>query len=119
VGAAAVLVWGPGLAFGLLAGSHLVFNLAAVFLSDDVGAGNSGATFGLGATIAGLALVRTVLQREGPAWVLVAMALGVVLVGVVLIVLGDAHGIPMAGGVVLGALASPLARARRVVADSP
>jgi hypothetical protein len=96
--AVAVPVWGPAWAFGVFLLSHLVFNVAATFLSTDVGAGNSGATIGLSASMAGLA----VLTRREPTvfW----RAAGVLGVGVTLVGMADAHGIAVLGGLVIGAL---------------
>lgn len=94
----AVAVWGPVLAPICFLLAHLVFNTAAVFLSPDVGAGNSGATLGLGASMAALA----VLSRSETAlrW----RALGVLGVGIALAAIGDAHGIAVLGGLIIGAL---------------
>jgi hypothetical protein len=94
----AVEVWGPVLApLGFLL-AHLVFNTAAVFLSPDVGAGNSGATLGLASSLAGLA----VLTSSVPAvrW----RTVGVLGVGLGLVGIGDAHGIAVLGGLLIGGL---------------
>jgi hypothetical protein len=102
--AVAVPVWGPGWAFGNFVLAHLVFNVAATFLSADVGAGNSGATFGLSASMAGLAvlagLAGSARREPGVFW----RAAGVLAVGVGLVGIADAHGIAVLGGLVIGAL---------------
>ena len=89
-------VWGPlGLPVVFLL-AHLAFAVPAALLSSDVGAGNSGATFGLATTLVGAALARRPTRAE------TARAAGVLLAGVVLVVLLDAHGIPVLAGPVIG-----------------
>lgn len=96
----AVQVWGPLWTPVLFLLAHLLFNTLALFLSSDLGAGNSGATFGLACSIVGLGLVR---HRDRT---LLPRALGVLAIGVALLVIGDAHGIAVLGGVLIGLLAA-------------
>jgi Rhomboid family len=98
----AVQVWGPLRTATLFLLAQLLFNTLAAFLSSDLGAGNSGATFGLACSMVGLGLLRhrnrAVLPR----------ALGVLAIGVALLVMGDAHGIAVLGGVLIGLLATAI-----------
>jgi hypothetical protein len=98
VGLFAAEVWGPVLTPVAFLLAHLAFNTSVTFLSSEVGAGNSGATLGLAASMAGLAL----LTRSETAlrW----RAIGVLGVGIALVGIGDAHGIGVLGGLVIGIL---------------
>jgi hypothetical protein len=98
--AVAVQVWGPVRTPVVFLLAHLVFNTLAAFLSSDLGAGNSGATFGLACSLVGVALLR---HRE-PAALLRALA--VIGISIALLAIGDAHGIAMLGGVLIGLLAA-------------
>ncbi len=111
--AVAVEVWGPVRTPVLLVAGQLVFDVIAVFVSTDRGAGNSGATFALSASIAVLAgwTTRTAAGR-GPAVL-------VVLAGAVLLILQDAHGFAVLAGAVLGGLAVVLAPPPPVGATDP
>lgn len=92
-------LWGRGLPLVFLA-THLGFAVPAVFVSDDVGAGNSGATFGLAASMAGWALVGPHRERGD-----LARLAGILGAGVVLLALRDAHGIPVLAGPAIGSAA--------------
>ena len=97
VGVVAIRAWGSARGLIIFAVGVVGFNLATTFAWPSVGAGNSAATFTLTAAC-----------------------------GIVLLVLRDAHGCAMLGGLVIGALAgvvslpgivsAPAARARRVAA---
>jgi hypothetical protein len=97
IGTLAVYAWGPGRAAGLFLAGVLGFNLIATYAFASPGGGNSAATIFLAASMAGLAVVR---RRTGPALAAAAVAAAA---GVVLIAVNDAHGIPVLGGLVLGA----------------
>jgi membrane associated rhomboid family serine protease len=98
----AVQVWGPLRTAIVFLVAQLLFNTLAVFLSSDLGAGNSGATFGLACSMAGLGLLRRRNRAVLP------RALGVLGIGVALLVIGDAHGIAVLGGVLIGLLATAI-----------
>ncbi len=94
----AVRVWGTMRSVAILLAGQLLFGTLATFVSTDLGAGNSGATFALAASFAGLAL----LCRPEPT--LLIRSVGVILIALVSIWLGDAHGLAMLGGVGIGAV---------------
>ena len=98
VGLFAAEVWGPVLTPVVFLLAHLVFNMSVTFLSSEVGAGNSGATLGLAASMAGLALLTQ--SEMALRW----RAIGVLGVGIALVGIGDAHGIGVLGGLVIGIL---------------
>jgi hypothetical protein len=98
----AVAVWGPARAAIVFLLAHLVFNTAAVIVSPDVGAGNSGATLGLAASLAALAVLAP--PAAAARWPVTARAAGVLVAGIALILIGDAHGIAVLGGLLIGAL---------------
>jgi hypothetical protein len=98
VATVAVALWGPGRAVLLFVLGQLVFDVAATYLSVNQGAGNSGADFAVVAAMVGLGL------RYRPERAVLARAAGVVAGGVLLLVLNDAHGIPVLGGLLLGPL---------------
>ena len=75
----------------------LGFNLIATYAFAAPGGGNSAATIFLGTSMVGLAVVRL---RAVPA---LAAAVVVVAAGVALIAVNDAHGIPILGGLAIGA----------------
>jgi hypothetical protein len=91
-----VRVWGVGRAVAILVIVQLVFAIAATALVPVPGAGNSAATFGLAASIPGLAVVGS---REPP---VLARAGGAALVAIACLVIGDGHGIAMGTGFLLG-----------------
>ena len=100
----AVYAWGPVRAIGLFLVGVIGFNLTATFAFASPGGGNSAATIFLATSMVALAAVRL---RAGPA---LAAAAVVVVAGAVLLAVNDAHGIPILGGLVIGAglaLASP------------
>jgi hypothetical protein len=103
VGFVAGQLWGRALPLVLLV-THLSFAVPAVFLSDGVGAGNSGATLGLAATLAGYALASPPGGARGarPATGDIARSVGILGGGLALIGLLDAHGIPIVAGVPIG-----------------
>jgi hypothetical protein len=93
----AVYAWGAARAIGLFLVGVLGFNLIATYAFAAPGGGNSAATIFLGTSMVGLAVVR---RRTPQA---LAAAAVVVVAGAVLIAVNDAHGIPILGGLALGA----------------
>ncbi|MFC9834730.1 rhomboid family intramembrane serine protease [Rhodococcus sp. NPDC127530] len=92
----AVRVWGGVRAVLLFVASQIIFGLFTAFLFPSPGAGNSGATLALAASFAGLVMQskqRRVLAASG----------GIVLAGVLLVVVDDAHGLAVLTGALLGA----------------
>lgn len=92
-------IWG-GLRMWLVVGvAQLVFGLWTSLVFPSRGAGNSAFTLALAASLAGLALT-----MAGPRSALrLAVAGGVVVVGVALVALLDAHGVAVLAGVAVGA----------------
>lgn len=109
----AVQAWGGPRTVVIFIVAQLLFGTMATFLSSDIGAGNSGATFGLATSVAGLVLIRHRRAR------LVLSSVAVVAIGVVLLVLGDAHGIALMGGVVIGVCVALIAPPQVGVATVP
>jgi membrane associated rhomboid family serine protease len=97
-------VWGAVLMPVIFLFSQLVFGVVFTFAFPTVGAGNSGATLGLAASLAGLG----VLTRREKA--LRGRGLGVLGVGVALLVIGDGHGIAVLGGLVIGVILASAGR---------
>ena len=93
----AVYAWGGPRAIGLFLVGVLGFNLIATYAFAAPGGGNSAATIFLATSMVGLAVVRL---RAVPA---LAAAVVVVAAGVALIAVNDAHGIPILGGLAVGA----------------
>jgi hypothetical protein len=93
----AVYAWGGTRAIGLFLVGVLGFNLIATCAFAAPGGGNSAATIFLGTSMVGLAVVRL---RAVPA---LAAAVVVAAAGVALIAVNDAHGIPILGGLAIGA----------------
>jgi hypothetical protein len=89
--------WGPVRAIGLFLVGVIGFNLTATFAFASPGGGNSAATIFLATSMVALAVVRL---RAVPA---LAAAAVVVVAGAVLLAVNDAHGIPILGGLVIGA----------------
>jgi hypothetical protein len=109
----AVYAWGAARAIGLFLVGVLGFNLIASYAFAAPGGGNSAATIFLGTSMVGLAVVR---RRTPQA---LAAAAVVVVAGAVLIAVNDAHGIPILGGLALGAglpLVSPAGRSADQIA---
>lgn len=96
----ATWTWGSARALIIFAVAAIAFDVAATFVSPSAGAGNSGATLALAASMTGLALV----TRRRPATALpAAVAAGC---GGALLALLDAHGEAVLGGLVIGLLIS-------------
>lgn len=93
----AVRVWGGVRAVLLFVASQIIFGLFTAFLFPSPGAGNSGATLALAASFAGLVVMQSKDRR-----VLTASG-GIVLAGVLLVVVDDAHGLAVLTGALLGA----------------
>ncbi|MGW5148114.1 rhomboid family intramembrane serine protease [Rhodococcus koreensis] len=93
----AVRVWGGVRAVLLFVASQIIFGLFTAFLFPSPGAGNSGATLALAASFAGLVVMQS---KE---WRVLAASGGIVLAGVLLVVVDDAHGLAVLTGALLGA----------------
>ena len=93
----AVYAWGPARTVGLFLTGVIGFNLIATYAFASPGGGNSAATIFVATSMVALAAVRL---RVAPA---LAAAAVVVVAGVVLIAVNDAHGIPILGGLAIGA----------------
>lgn len=98
VAVVAIRAWGSVRGLAIFAVGVVGFNLATTFAWPTVGAGNSAATFTLAASVTGLALVKV---RDRIALLLSAVTAAC---GIILLVLLDAHGSAMLGGLVIGAL---------------
>ncbi|WP_016932052.1 hypothetical protein, partial [Rhodococcus sp. R1101] len=98
VSVAIVRVWGWYRAIGLFVVGQLLWGLFTTFVFPSDGAGTTGATLASAATLAGL---WPVVGATRP--LLVASAATFVL-GVVLVVAGDAHGVAILIGMLLGAV---------------
>lgn len=81
----------------LFVAGQVIFGLFTAFLFPSSGAGNSGATLTLAASIAGLVVMQS---KE---WRALALSAGVVLAGVLLVAVGNAHGLAVLTGALLGA----------------
>jgi membrane associated rhomboid family serine protease len=118
VGVVAIRVWGSVRGLIIFAVGVVGFNLATTFVWPSVGAGNSAATFVLAASVTGLAVVKA---RDR---VTVLLAAVTAACAIILLVLLDAHGLAMLGGLLIGVLvgavsppgiaSAPAARAGRV-----
>ena len=93
----AVRVWGGVRAVLLFVASQIIFGLFTAFLFPSPGAGNSGATLALAASFAGLVVMQSKDRR------VLAASGGIVLAGVLLVVVDDAHGLAVLTGALLGA----------------
>ena len=93
----AVAVWGTWRAVFLLVASQIIVGLTMAFLFPSSGAGNSGATWALAASVVGLVVMSAAGRRE--------LTIGVAVLGggVVLVSLGDVHGFGVLTGALLGA----------------
>ncbi|GEL22076.1 hypothetical protein PSU4_10300 [Pseudonocardia sulfidoxydans NBRC 16205] len=98
----AVHVWGPRRATGLFVFGVVAFNVMTTWVFPSPGGGNSAAMFFLMATTTAL----LVLRRRHP--LPVAVAALVAVIGVVLVVRDDAHGLVMLGGLVAGGIVAVL-----------
>ncbi len=98
VAVAADRVWGTSRMFVVFGCGQLIFGLLTTAVDPSVGAGSSGATFALAASMAGLMSVVGPRRRDV---ILIAI---VVLCGVVLLALHDAHGEGFLFGAVIGAV---------------
>src|ERR1700742_334922 len=103
----AVYAWGAARATGLFVAGVIGFNLIATYAFASPGGGNSAATIFLATSMVGLAVARL---RNAPT---LAAATAVAAAGVVLIAVNDAHGIPILGGLVIGAGLAVLPAHRR------
>ena len=120
VGVVAIRVWGSARGLIIFAVGVVGFNLATTYAWPSAGAGNSAATFTLAASVTGLAVVKA---RDRLTLLLAAVTAAC---AVVLLVLLDAHGLAMLGGLVIGVLvgavsppglvSAPAARAGRTAA---
>ncbi|AOW94326.1 rhomboid family intramembrane serine protease [Rhodococcus sp. WMMA185] len=92
-----VRVWGGFRAVLLFVAGQIIFGLFTAFLFPSTGAGNLGATLALAASVAGLVVM------QSKQWSALAASGGIVLAGVLLIAVGDAHGLAVLTGTLLGA----------------
>lgn len=92
-----VRVWGGSRAVLLFVASQIIFGLFTAFLFPSPGAGNSAATLALAASLAGLSVMQS---KQVPA---LAASAGIVVAGVLLIAVSDAHGLAVLTGTLLGA----------------
>lgn len=93
----AVRFWGAWRAVALFVLGQAIFDLFTAFVFPSTGAGNSAATLALAASMVGMVVTAHTSRRE--LW----LAAGVILSGVCLIGLGDAHGLAVLTGTMLGA----------------
>jgi hypothetical protein len=107
LGVVAVRLWGPRPALAIFFGSIVLYSVPVFLWPIEPGGGNSGATFTLAASLAGLALVAVPSWRTALAVALV-VADGVAL----LVLLDDLHGVTMLVGPALGILAATIQRRR-------
>jgi hypothetical protein len=106
----AVCAWGPARAVGLFVTGVIGINLIATYAFASPGGGNSAATIFVATSMVGLAVVRLRAVQA------LAAAVVVVVAGVALIAVNDAHGIPILGGLVIGlalALVTPSNKAAK------
>jgi membrane associated rhomboid family serine protease len=104
VGSVAERVWGRPLMLGIFFGCMLLFSIDTFLIATAPGGGNSGATFRLATSMAGLALV------AGPALRSRLLAAGITAIGIALLVLGDLHGEPLITGLVVGVVVALVQR---------
>lgn len=97
VASMAVTVWGVWRAVFLLVIGQLIVGLTMSSLYPSTGAGNSGATFALAASVVGLVLLSAPQRRE------MTISCAVLVAGVALIVLGNVHGFGVLTGALMGA----------------
>ncbi|MEE2061124.1 rhomboid family intramembrane serine protease [Rhodococcus artemisiae] len=114
VAIAAVRVWGWQRAVALFAVGQVLWGLFTSFVAPSVGAGVSGATFVMAASLAGLWPV------VGARRTLLVASAGTFVAGALLVVLDDAHGVAVLIGMLLGAvLGIVLPPSRQVAASGP
>ncbi|SFM89120.1 hypothetical protein SAMN05216207_1004135 [Pseudonocardia ammonioxydans] len=93
---AAVPASGPARSWALFLGGAVAFDLVTTFAFPSTGAGNSAATYVLGCALLGLRLVRGRTSRSVTAAVVAGAT------GVALLVVRDAHGFAVLGGLAAG-----------------
>ncbi|MEV8523869.1 hypothetical protein AB0451_06845 [Streptomyces sp. NPDC052000] len=103
---AAERVWGTRMLLVMVPALLLVFSVDTFLVHGPPGGGNSGLTFRLATSIAGLALLTRPSRRH------YLLAGAIVVDGAVLLLLGDGHGEPMITGIVAGLVASVVQRRR-------
>lgn len=99
----AVQFWGAWRAVSLFVLGQVIFGLFTAFVFPSSGAGNSAATVALAASMVGVVVVAHTNWRE------LCLAVGVVLCGVCLFVIDDAHGLAVLTGTMLGAALATVA----------
>lgn len=114
----AVQFWGAWRAVSLFLLGQVIFGLLTAFVFPSLGAGNSAATLALAASMVGVVVTAHASRRE------LFLAAGVVLCGLCLVANGDAHGLAVLTGTMLGAALATVAppfenRPRHVVARAP
>ncbi|WP_239164911.1 hypothetical protein [Actinoplanes palleronii] len=90
-------------------GSVVLYGVVVFLVPMEPGGGNSGATFTLAASLAGLALVSVPGLRTALAVALIAAD------GIALLVMGDPHGVTMLVGPALGVLVAAVVTRRAPV----
>ncbi|MFD6857427.1 rhomboid family intramembrane serine protease [Rhodococcus sp. NPDC060090] len=114
VAIAVVRIWGWERAVALFVVGQLLWALFTSFVAPSVGAGVSGATFVMAASLAGLWPV------AGARRTLLVASAGTFVAGVLLVLLDDAHGVAVLIGMLLGAvLGIVLPPSRQVTAAGP
>jgi len=104
--AVSVRVWGTLATVGIAVTSIMTLAVPVLLVATPPGGGNSGVTFALAASLAGLALVTAPGVRPTVVTLLVVMD------GVLMLVLGDRHGIPVLVGLAIGLVAATRRRGR-------
>jgi membrane associated rhomboid family serine protease len=104
IGFAAERVWGTRMLLAFVPALMLVFSVDTFLVHGPPGGGNSGLTFRLATSIAGLALLIRPRRRH------YLLAAAIVVDGAVLLLLGDGHGEPMITGIVAGLIAALVQR---------
>jgi hypothetical protein len=92
----AMRVWGPRFTAGIWAGATVLYSVPVFLTPMEPGGGNSGLTFTLAASFAGLAVV------AAPGWPSWLAAAAIAADGALVLALGDLHGVPMICGVAIG-----------------
>lgn len=98
----AARVWGIPRMLIVLVCSQLIFNLLCTFVFPEVGAGNSGAALALATSIIGVVAVLEPRRRD------LFLGAAVLVAGIVMMCLHDAHGEAVLIGLVVGAVAGVL-----------
>ncbi len=104
IGFVAERVWGSRMMVALVPALLLVFSVDTLLVHGPPGGGNSGLTFRLATSIAGLALLTRPCRRH------TLLTVAIVADGAALLLLGDGHGEPIITGIVAGLVAALVQR---------